>query len=187
MNLKQILAKLKAYPLALSLLGVAILLAGWAYWRSSGALVDAEAQLEDVQASHDLSNKNVAAGEKIDEQVTELTADAAKFKATLINPTDVVLNQQYFYDIAEKAGVAVVDPTQGLTAERSKDPVEPSLTTFTLAATGKWSDMVAFLDGLQAGPRLLRFNLFHLEKSKQLVGTVGDLLVLNLTVEVLGQ
>ncbi len=31
MNLKQILAKLKAYPLALSLFGAAILLAGWAY------------------------------------------------------------------------------------------------------------------------------------------------------------
>ena len=189
MNLQQLITKLKAYPLALSLFGVAILLAGWAYWRSSGTLQDDYDQLDQVKKDSELYNKNVTSGEKIDEHLGELTADGNKFKAALINYGDVVLNQQYFRDIAEKAGVQVVDPTQGTMAERGKDPAEPSLITFNLSASGRWSNMVAFIYGLQTGDRLLRFNLFRLEKTKVQLGTTGDsdLLVVTLNVEVLGQ
>ncbi len=191
MNLKQILAKLKAYPLALSLFGVAILLAGWAYYRSSGAVDDAEQQLAQVTTDNELYNKNVGAGDKIAEHLAELTADDAKFKAALINLGDVIPNQQYFRDTAKDAGVAVGDLAPGLPPEHSKDPVEPLLINFTLSATGRWSEIVSYLYALQTGPHLLRMNLFRLEKSKQIAGfgsgAVADQLVLTLSVEVLGQ
>ncbi len=189
MNLQQLIAKLKVYPLALSLVGVAILLAGWAYWRSSGALQDAYDQLDQVTKDSELYNKNVSAGEKIDDHVGELNTDASKFKTALINYADVVLNQQYFRDVAEKAGVQILDPTQGTMAERGKDPAEPALISFTLSASGRWDAIVTFLDGLQTGPRMLRINQFHLEKTKVMAGSTGpaDLLNLTLNVEVFGQ
>jgi len=191
MNLKQILAKLKAYPLALSLFGAAILLAGWAYWRSSGAMDDADQLLEQVTQDNELYNKNVGAGDKITEHLAELTADDAKFKAALINLGDVIPNQQYFRDAAKDAGVAVSDLAPGPTPEHSKDPAEPLLINFTLSATGRWNEIVSFVYALQTGPHLLRINLFRLEKSKLIAGLgsgmVADQLVLTLNVEVLGQ
>jgi hypothetical protein len=190
MNAQQLLAKLKAYPLALSLFGVAILLAGWAYYRDSGALTDAEAASKDASDKYQLYQNNVTAGDKIDEQVSELTDDAKKFKDALINPSSVVLNEQYFFDIAKQAGVQIVNPTEGAT-DRGKDPAEPSVVTFTMAATGQWNNIAAFLYGLQTGSHLLRVNMLHMLKSPQMrSSTAGDesnRLDITLTVEVLGQ
>ncbi len=191
MNLQQILAKLKAYPLALSLFGVAILLAGWAYYRDTGALQDASAALDQATQDNDRYNQNVAAGEKIDDHLAELAADVKKYNDALINTTAVVFNQQYFYDIGAPAGVTIVNPTQGAT-EPNKDPSRPSVTTFNLTAIGHWDSIASFVYGLQTGPHLMRFSRFRLVKSQQsrsATNTTGDtnLLELTLIVEVLGQ
>jgi hypothetical protein len=190
MNAQQLLAKLKAYPLALSLFGVAILLAGWAYYRDSGALTDAQAASKDASDKAILYNNNVTAGEKIDEHLAELTDDAKKFKDALINPSSVVLNEQYFLDIAKQAGVQIVNPTEGAT-DRGKDTSEPSVVTFTMGASGHWENIAAFLYGLQTGPHLLRVNMLHLIKSQQMrsntAGVDSNRLEITLIVEVLGQ
>jgi hypothetical protein len=188
MNTQQILAKLKAYPLALSLFGVAILLAGWAYYRSTGAWVDATAALDQATQDSERFNQNVAAAEKIDEQITELTGDEKKFKDALINTSTTVLNEQYFYDIGKPSGVTIGDPTQGAT-EPHKDPSAPTVTSFQLTASGHWDDIASFLYGLQTGPHLLRVNRFSLVKTPQSHSAVGDTnrLDLTLVVDVLGQ
>jgi hypothetical protein len=188
MNSKQILAKLKAYPLALSLLGVAILLAGWAYYRSTGALQDASAALDQATQDSDRYNNNVAAGEKIDEQLAELTADGKKLQDALINTTSVILNQQYFYDIGAQAGVEIVDPSQGNT-DRDKDPTRPSVTSFELTAKGHWDNLASFIYDLQTGPHLLRFIRVRLVKTPQSHSADEDAnrLDLILDLEMLGQ
>jgi hypothetical protein len=190
MNFKQILAKLKAYPLALSLFGVAVLLAGWAYYRDTGALQDVSAALDQATQDNDRYNSNVAAGEKIDDHLAELAADGKQFNDALINTTAVVFNQQYFYDIGAQAGVTLVNPTQGAT-EPNKDPTRPSVTTFTLNATGHWNNIVSFVYGLQSGPHLMRFSRFHLVKSQQSRSATNasdtNELDLTLVVEVLGK
>lgn len=193
MNLQQILAKLKAYPLALSLLGAAILLAGWAYYRDSGALQDASTALDQATQDNERYNSNVKAGEEIDDQAAELAADAKKYNDALINTASVVLNQQYFYDIGAPTGVTIFNPTQGAT-EPNKDPSRPSVTTFALTADGHWDGLTSFVYGLQTGPRLLRFSRFQLIKTTKtprggVVSTAGDFnqLELTLVVEVLGQ
>jgi len=187
MTPQQLLAKIKAYPLALSLFGAAILLAGWAYYRSTGALADATAALDQATQDSDRFNNNATAGEKIDDHLAELTADAKKFKDALINPTTTVLNEQYFYDIGAQANVEIVDPQQGA-IDRDKDPSRPSVTTFQLTATGHWDNLVTFLYDLQTGPHLLRFTRVRLVKTPQSHST-GDVnrLDLILVVEMLGQ
>jgi len=188
MNAQQLLAKLKAYPLALSLFGVAILLAGWAYYRSTGALVDATATLDQATQDNNLYNKNVTAGERIDEQLAELTVDGKKFKDALFDPTSVVLNQQYFYDVGTKANVQIGDPVEG-TIDRDKDPTRPSVTTFSLTVSGHWENMVNFIYDLQTGPRMLRFAQVRLVKSASAHSVGGDAsrLDMSLVVEMLGQ
>jgi hypothetical protein len=188
MTPQQFLAKIKAYPLALSLLGAAILLAGWAYYRSSGALVDATAALDQAMQDNDRYNTNAAAGEKIDDHLAELASDGKKLKDALINTTTTVLNEQYFYDVGKPAGVTIGDPTQGAT-EPHKDTTVPSVTAFQLTANGHWNNIASFLYGLQTGPHLLRVSHFRLSKTPQSRSDTGDnnRLDLTLSVEVLGQ
>jgi len=188
MKPKEALTKILAYPLALSLLGAAIVLAGWAYWRSTGPLVDAHTLLDTVTQQSDIVSKNTAASELLDEQLVELNADAAKLAAGLINPVEDISNQQYFYDLEHAAGVEQVSDPFHLTTERSKDPAEPSVATFTLSVSGHWDSIVSFLYALQSGPHPLRISICKVTKSAQIRNT-GDTerLILSLTIDMLGK
>jgi len=187
MNAKQIWSKIKVYPLALTLFGLAILLAGWAYYRG-GDLDDAESQRDTITSDNDQVSKNVADSINLDTQLVSLTADVAKLKAGLINPTDVIPNQQYFYDLEQSTGVQILDPTEEGTV-RSKDPAEPSITTFQLSATGQWENIISFLYALRTGPHFMRFGVVKIDKVATLGGGVSDSqrLTLTLNVEMLGQ
>lgn len=187
MNAKQLLAKIKAYPLAVGLIVGAVALSGWTYWRSTGALVEVQDELDQVSQQNDLISKNSAAGELINDQLAELNSDLDKFSASLINPVEDIPNQQYFYDLEHAAGVdQLADPIHTLTT-RGKDPSEPSVSTYTLAIAGHWENLLTFLYSLQTGPHPLRITLFQLAKSQQLRTSDTDRLELNLAVEMLGK
>jgi len=191
MNAKQILAKIKAYPLALALVGVAIVLSGWAYYRS-GSLDDLRGQLDTVMADNDQTSKNVQEGINLKEELDQLTAALAAFKPALIKPSAIIPNQQFFYDYEQTTGVQIQDPIEGLTVV-SKDPAEPSVTSFKMSATGNWENIATLLNALQAGPPYMRFYQFSLERGQQartlpgVTATNSELVHLSLTLEVLGQ
>ncbi len=189
MNSKQIVAKAKAFPLAISLVVVAIVLAGWTYWRTTGALVEAQEAFDAATQKNELISKNSAAGELLNEQLAELTADAAKLDAGLINPIEDISNQQYFYDLEQAAGVEQISDPVHTETVRTKEPVNPSIASFTLSVGGHWDNLLAFLYSLQTGPHPMRINLMQITKSAQLRNTGGDSsrLNLNLAVEVLGK
>jgi hypothetical protein len=189
MNSKQIIAKAKAYPFAISLVVVAVALAGWTYWRSSGAQVEAQEEFEKVTQQNELISKNSSSSELLGEQLAELNTDADKLGAGLINPVEDISNQQYFYDLEQAAGVEQISDPIHLDTSRTKEPANPSVATFTLSVSGHWDDLMNFLYSLQAGPHPLRVTIFHLTKSQQSHGVVTDssLLSLTLTVELLGK
>ncbi len=190
MKPKEVLAKILAYPLALSLLGAAIVLAGWAYWRSSGTLVDAHTELDTVTQQSDRISKNNASSELLDEQLAELNTDATKLTNGLINPVEDIANQQYFYDLEHTAGLEQLADPLHTTTDHSKDPAEPSIATFTLSVAGHWENILSFLYALQSGPHPLRITLIQMAKSPQIhSATGGDVGRLNitLTVEMLGK
>jgi len=188
MKPKDILAKIKAYPLALSLIGVAILLAGITYWRSTSTLEDARSEVDTVTQESDRLSKNTAASELLDEQLAEVNADATKFATGLINPVEDISNQQYFYDLEHAAGVEQVTDPAHTTTDRSKDTAEPSVAAFSLSVSGHWDNILSFLYALQSGPHPLRISIFQLVKSPQTRNTSDtDRLVLTLTVEMLGK
>jgi Tfp pilus assembly protein PilO len=187
MNAQQILAKLKAYPLALALLGAAIILAGWAYYRS-GSLDDLHDQLDTATAQNDQTSNNVKDGINLKEQLDQLTTQVAQFKPGLIVPSAVIPNQQYFYDFEQSTGVQLLDIADAGTVP-GKDAGELSVTTFKLSASGSWNNILTFINALQTGPHYLRFNQFRIEKSDQARSSAGvaQALKLSVTVEVLGQ
>jgi Tfp pilus assembly protein PilO len=187
MNSQQVLAKIKAYPLALTLLGTAIVLAGWAYYRS-GSLDDLHGELDTITAQNDQTSENVKDGINLKEQLDELTATVAQFKPGLITPSAIIPNQQYFYDFEQSTGVQILDIEEAGSVP-GKDPSEPSITTFKMGASGSWDNILTFIDALQAGPHYLRFSQFRIEKSDQTRSASGvtQPLKISFTVEVLGQ
>ena len=187
MNAQQILAKLKAYPLAVVLLLVTMALGGWAYYRS-GMLDDLQGERDTVAAQNDQTSENVKDGENLKDQLDELTTAVAKFKPGLITPSAVIPNQQYFYDFEQTTGVQILDIEEAGSVP-GKDPAEPSTTTFRLGATGSWDNILSFIDALQAGPHYLRFSQFRIEKADQTRSGSGTAqpLKISFAVEVLGQ
>ncbi len=184
MNPQQIIAKIKSYPLACGLVLAAILLAGWAYYRS-GSLEDLRGELDTVLAQNDQSNKNVTEGNNFKEQLDQLTAAVARYKPGLINPSANIPNQQYFYDF-ENSGVLIVDLGE-VSSVAGKD--EPSITTFKLNASGTWDNMISFVNALQSGSHYLRFSQFDIAKAPQSRSTAGvaQPVSVSLLLEVLGQ
>jgi Tfp pilus assembly protein PilO len=180
------LAKLKAYPLAISLLLAAMLAAGWTAYRQ-GDMDQADSDYKTASDQNDVVTNNLVAGRSLDAHLNELGEDKKIIDAALINPAESVANQQYFFSF-ESTGVSIIDPIQGMPI-LSKDSAEPSVTPFTLSAIGQWDNMVSFVYGLQTGSHLLRFNSFRLEKSQQTlsIGSAPDRLVLTLSLEVLGK
>lgn len=193
MTAKQIITKVKAYPLAVSLIVVAIALAGWTYWRTTSALVDAQDGFEKATQQNELISKNSAASELLNEQLAELNTDAEKLTAGLINPVEDISNQQYFYDLEQAAGVEqITDPVHTETS-RTKEPANPSVASFTLSVSGHWENIMNFLYSLQTGPHPLRITLFRLAKTQQTRGSSNSAtsdvnqLSLSLAVEILGK
>ncbi len=190
MNAKQLWAKLKAFPLAVSLFLAAALLSGWTYWRSTGALDDATQQHDDLDAQNSVVAKNLTEGEQIEDQFTELSANADKFAANLIDPAPLAdtLNQSYFWNLERDTGVdQLVDPDHVKTI-KDKDPAIPSVTTFTLAVAGTWANIIKFTNALEGGPHPLRITEYQLARASQLRNASDNERVnLTLTVEMLGK
>jgi Tfp pilus assembly protein PilO len=184
MNAQQLIAKFKTYPLASILTLAAIVLAGWAYYRS-GTLDDLRGDFDTVVAQNDQTSKNVTEGNNFKEQLDQLTAAVARYKPGLINPSANIPNQQYFYDF-ENTGVQIVDLGE-VSSVAGKD--DPSVTTFKLTASGTWDNIITFVNALQSGPHYLRFSQFDIVKAPQSRSTAGVVqpVSVSLLLEVLGQ
>jgi hypothetical protein len=184
MKPQQILAVLKTFPLALGLVGAAVLMAAWTYFRQDTLDAD-RLNAQDLAQQVETMSDNLTYGKDLAESLTALQIEVKGLEAGLIDPDHVIENQEYFYSFEESSGVHILDPTQAGTV-RGKDPKGMSTTTFTLSATGSWSQIVSFLYQLETGPRLLRVSKFQLGKSGESSSDSVNQLEADLQVEVLG-
>jgi hypothetical protein len=161
MNPQVILAKIKAYPLAVSLAVAAIIMAGLAYYQD-GNLDDDLAAGKDLDQQSTVMSDNLVFGRDLDTNLKQLKDAQKNLTDALIDPDNVIENQQYFYGFEHIDGLQIIDPTQ-LHTDREKDATM-SVTTFTLQATGSWSNITTFLYELQTGLHLVRISKFDLEK-----------------------
>ena len=185
MNPRLIWAKIKAYPLPIGLVVAAILMAAIAYFRG-GSLDD------DQSASSDLSDKsktmanNLIFGRDLEANLKQLTDAQKLLSVALIDPDNIIENQQYFFGFERIDGLHIIDPTQEGT-DKPKDATM-SITTFKIQATGSWSSLVSFLYALQTGPHLVRVSSLDFEKFNQTSGnTEPEQLTATLEVQALGK
>jgi hypothetical protein len=164
MNPDVILAKIKAYPLALSLLGGAILMAVIAYFRED-SLTEAVDQNTAMEQESKTIENNIIFGRDLDGNLKRLRDEQKNLASALIDPTNIIENQQYFYGFEHINGLHIIDPTQMHTDKDKADTM--STTTFTMQATGAWEALTTFLYELETGPHLVRVSKFDLSKYNQ--------------------
>jgi hypothetical protein len=164
MNVQVILAKIKAYPVAVSLVVAAIIMALVAYFRQD-SLSDAQDQSKSLDDQSKTMTNNIVFGGNLKTNLAQLREAQKSLTVALIDPDSIIENQQYFYGFERIDGLHIVDPMQSHT-DRDKDATM-SVTTFTLEATGNWAAMTAFLYSLQTGPHLVRVSHLVLEKYNQ--------------------
>jgi hypothetical protein len=161
MNPQLILAKIKAYPLPVGLVVAAILMAAVAYFRG-GSLDDDEAASADLDKQSKTMANNLIFGRDLEANLKQLDDAQKGLAATLIDPDNIIENQQYFFGFERIDGLHIVDPTQE-TTDRDKDATM-SMTSFKVQATGNWASIASFLYALQSGPHLMRVNSMAIEK-----------------------
>ncbi len=185
MNPQLIWAKIKAYPLPVGLVVGAVIMAAIAYFRG-GSLDDDIATSADLDKQSKTIANNMIFGRDLETNLKQL-GDAQKLQtAALINPDNIIENQQYFFGFERIDGLHIVDPTQ-LDTTRDKDATM-STTAFKIDATGNWTSMAAFFYALQTGPHLVRVNSLDLQKLNQTAtSTAPEQISATLQVQVLGK
>ncbi len=187
MKKEQIMVQLKTYPLAVGLVVLAILMGGLGYYLQT-ALDEAHDTSKDLEDKADTVARNIAAGHDLEANRAQLQADLKTLDAALLDPTEVIENQQYFWNLEATSGIKVSAPNQGLTTALGKNKDDMSTTPFTIGASGSWETVTKYLYQLETGTHLVRVHQFRLSKDEQ-QGKLGqpNQLAVAMDLEVLGK
>ena len=129
---------------------------------------------------------NLIFGRDLETNLKQLEDAQKLLSATLIDPDNIIENQQYFFGFERIDGLHIVDPTQ-MDTIRDKDATM-SLTSFKIQATGSWANIAAFFYALQTGPHLVRVTSLDLDKLRQTsTDTTPEQISATLEVQVLGK
>jgi hypothetical protein len=187
MKKEEIVAQLKNYPLAVGLVVLAILMGGLGYYLES-SLDDAKNNSKELEDKADVVQRNLAAGHDLEANRIQVQADLKALDAALLDPTEVIENQQYFWNLEGSSGIKLFAPNQGLTVSLGKNKDDMTSTPFTIGASGSWDTVTKYLYQLESGTHLVRVHQFRLSKDEQ-QGKLGqpNQLAVALEVEVLGK
>ena len=111
MNAQVILAKIKAYPVAVSLVVAAIIMALVAYFRQD-SLADAQDQSKSLDDESKTMTNNIVFGGNLKANLAQLREAQKDLTVALIDPNNIIENQQYFYGFERIDGLHIIDPTQ---------------------------------------------------------------------------
>jgi len=179
MNAASLTALLKKHPIGvvcglLSLICVVLL-----YFRSD-LIAENQATLDAKSAEAAKILANVRYSEKLPEQTAEIQALTKDLETRLVRAGQLAVNLQYFYKLEAENEVKLVDVRQ------NNVPVNKAAKTlytgipYNISVQGGFTQVLAFLQKLEAGRHFCRFNSVALSK------TGASNVVMNINLELLG-
>ena len=114
-------------------------------------------------------------------QLATVEQAAKRIEDNLVVESDLAGNSDYFYQLEKTSGVRLSDLNQ-LNSQPAGDDNPYRAIPFSLRLSGSYPQLIAYLHGLEEGPRLLRIRRYSFARGI----TDGDNLALDLTVEMLG-
>lgn len=181
MNTAGLMAVLRKKPLLVACIVLSIVLAVAIYLRSD-AVSAANAALDRKSSDARRYALNISNAVQLRRQLQQLTADEKAIQARLIRPSEIGINQQFFYQLESDSGVKLIELSQS--PQPRGHPVKfgqavPVL--FNVSFQGHFRQVIAFLRGLEDGTHFCRV----LEASCD--GGRNTRVKVTLTLEMLGQ
>lgn len=180
---EQLLAFIKKNPIGVGCGLLSLALAAAIYYRAD-LIPAAAAELDQKGALSDRLAANLKYGKDLPEQLQQFTEDNKAVSSRLINVSDILTNQQYFYNLETVTGTKIVQ-TQITTAAQLKSVKTAFVPiAFNLNVTGTYPQLLDLLGRLENG---LHFARVLNARFTRAAGSNGDMLSLNLNVDLLGQ
>ena len=177
MTASDLLAVLKKNPISVACAVLSLGL-GVAIYLRSDAIPEATTELDERSDEGRRYAQNINNAAQLKEQFDDLTVATKAIEAKLLRPSDIGINQQYFYRLESESGVKLTDLRQGGRGAPKGAYVPIS---FSVTATGDFAQAMAFLRGLEDGTHYCRLQ------SAAIIGGRKGPVTLNLTLELLGR
>jgi len=163
-----------------------ILAVGW-FVRGSRLNSILEEQVQ-VEAEWSRVDYNLRRSRNLEADLERAQELEAEIKSRLLNPDEVAINHDYFYQIERETGVRLITLNQGGTAEPRTVGGLPSLRqhdaiSYTLSVEGGFPEVLNFLSRVAHGRHLVRVSALNLSAATQGGSSV---ITANLQCQILG-
>lgn len=187
MNAQKLTALIKRHTLCSACVALSLVLAVAIYLRG-GSLPDLQQRYADNSAEGERIFANKTNAATLPDQLAALKADDEAIAARLVHSDDLATNLQYFYRLEADTGVKLVDLRQLSLSPPHKSAAKTPYAGVGFAVTvqGSYPTLLVFLRKLENGAYFCRINAATFNRAGG-EGAVGDLITLNLNLELLGQ
>lgn len=188
--IKRLAGRLRQYPVAIAASVVALVIALLVFARSSH-LEQLEQQLQERELEWSRVSGNLKRARDLEGHLEQIIAADSAVTARLMDPEEVAINYDYFYQLERASGVRLTTLNQGGVIETKGSNIpgiaefkEYQLIGYTIALEGGFTNVVSFLSRLQTGEHFVRVSAFTVNRARQ--GGSGDAISANLQVQILG-
>lgn len=183
MTNQELLALVKKHPIGFGCGALCLVLGVTLYFRS-GAIPEAESQLEQKSALAERYRANVTYSAQLQEQLEAVTAANAAINERVIFASQLGVNYGLFQKLIKDTGVVFADFGQTTPANAPKPKTAFLPVAFRITVQGELRQLLDFLRAIESGPhysRVLTANVSGNPTER------GGKLTLALTLELLGQ
>lgn len=152
MTTAQLTNWMKRNPIAMGAGALSLALIVAIVWRH-GAVPEANATLEAKSNEARKYELNLTNANQLKEQYDAIAAANKEIEARLIRPSELGINQAYFYRLESEYGVKLADLRQD---GRAQPRGSVQSLGFTLNVQGDFPAVIAFLQALERGPHYCR-------------------------------
>ncbi|MBL9208523.1 MAG: hypothetical protein JNN01_25800 [Opitutaceae bacterium] len=182
---EDVVSALKKYPLIFTCALVSAITMVAIYYRRDEMPV-ATAALDEKSSLSERLKLNIVNSAQLAEQRDALIAANAAVAARLIKASELAKNQQYFYRLEAETGTKYKDlkqlpPTPSIKGGSNAYVAVP----YTLVVEGGYSQLLSFMRRLENGSPFCHVSSANLARETSDIS--NQLLVLNLSIELLGQ
>lgn len=177
MTTSELIGKVKKNPTVTICAVLAVALAVGIYLRLD-AIPTANQKLDEASSQARRYALNISNASQLKEQLEALKEANKVIESRLLHPSDIGINQQYFYKLESDSGIKLTDLRQGGTGA-AKGAYVPI--TFNISLQGDFASDLKFLRALEDGTHYVR--VLAASASGPRSGPVS----VNLTLEILGR
>ncbi|GAB5560583.1 MAG: hypothetical protein SynsKO_22300 [Synoicihabitans sp.] len=189
MNSQAIISFVKKHPIGVGCTVLAIVLAVLTFVRA-GALEELEVLVQERSDMGSRLKNNLRYSADLDTDLETVIAAVESVEAKVINPGALATNLQFFYRLEQELGLTIIDLKQEV-VEKPKQPREYQPVPYSVAVQGTYVQLVDFLQNLEQGDRIVRYESVSFAPARGLAAQQADpydpVIVLTLELELLGR